>query len=407
MTTNFCFNEKYTIIAINIYFKLLNLIIMNIKSFLSWLLVGLIGVAIVFGALEIQTDIKNALIYIQKIFVTSDWTSNGEKRVVIDGSDGSILMSWSLNVKGDVILKEKVIDGYEIADNAVNDRVLADDAVDTAAIQDGSITNEKISNSAITSDKILDETITENDLSENSVWASELKESDYYEMKWIKLTNWIDIYWSRIRGFMRDTCNGDISGKYTCSVDEERSCIDTYVYFLWWWPRYYYRNVTCRKDNIINGDLKIYWRLNMNNTRIMNLANPIDDYDAVNKRYVDNKCNRSYWPYEEEDKDSYPWEAWIKEIEKTFKSSYWVKVCINADDAYIDWVRYYYNNVLVHTDNTDRGGKDEDGGWKTVCSSYYWNSVKINKIEIRGWDAGGPGSFNLIIQYKPFVCISP
>jgi len=96
--------------------------------------------------LVVDQSIENAVSYIKRIIFTTDGTDQWDQKVVIDGVNGSIAMSWELNIQ---------------------EWALKDFSVVTNDIKDGVITNTKIANETITSDK----------LAENSVWASELADN--------------------------------------------------------------------------------------------------------------------------------------------------------------------------------------------------------------------------------------
>lgn len=50
-------------------------------------------------ALEIDTTIKNAISYVQTMFVTSNWTPTGAKNITLDGREGDITMNGKLEIK--------------------------------------------------------------------------------------------------------------------------------------------------------------------------------------------------------------------------------------------------------------------------------------------------------------------
>jgi len=55
--------------------------------------VGIIGSIGLSYGLNVTQTLDNTVAYIKKMIWTTDGTDNGEKKVVIDGSDGSITMS--------------------------------------------------------------------------------------------------------------------------------------------------------------------------------------------------------------------------------------------------------------------------------------------------------------------------
>ncbi len=216
----------------------------------SWAIIWLVS------ALEIETSLENTLIYIKKIVLTDDGTPNGNTKVVIDGTQGNLSISGDLKVGWNVVLKEKVIDWYEIAD----------------------------------------ETITKDKIAENSIWASELIENENYTI------NWLRIRWDG--GLELESENDeysyiDFKGKDNL-IQDYRSRIlfnDNFWRIDFIFPTNFFFRTTWYKYIIwsnYDGELMVYqwmnvhWDLNMSYNKIVRLADPTNDYDAVNKRYLEN-----------------------------------------------------------------------------------------------------------------------
>ncbi len=113
------------------------------KKKMIWLVLLLSLVATWVYALTVTQIVNNTVVYLKKLIFTDNGTNNGNQKIVIDGTNGSITMSGALNIQQGA-LKDNTITTNNLVDGAVTNSKLANNSIDSSKIKNGSIKKEDL-----------------------------------------------------------------------------------------------------------------------------------------------------------------------------------------------------------------------------------------------------------------------
>ena len=180
-------------------------------------------------------------------------------------------------------LADSAVSTAKIAASAIETAKINDQAITTAKIADGAVTSDKLAVDSVTTAKILDLNVTEGKLAANSVVNSKILNANVTTAKIgnQQITN------AKIADDSIEISKfADISARHVFMADGAGDVITSLIGNV---------NLAPGDYDSITGLGPQAQDLNMNSNKIVNLADPQNDHDGANKRYVDGVSDSLYW----------------------------------------------------------------------------------------------------------------